>query len=101
MAATLRRTETGGLLLGVEAGGGEAVADAAAGAGVELECAGRLGVPQAVATARARRAAPAAPARIVFMPLRRCNALRGWTDGWFPGGPHQTSPGATRAGPDQ
>jgi hypothetical protein len=76
LAAKLRRTEAGGLLLGVEAGEGEGAADAAAGADVELEWAGRLEVPQAVATARARRTAPAAPARMVFMPLRRCNALR-------------------------
>jgi hypothetical protein len=24
---------------------------------------------------------------MVFMPLRRCNALRRWADGWFSGGP--------------
>jgi hypothetical protein len=42
LAAKLRRTEAGGLLLGVEAGEGEGAADAAAGADVELEWAGRL-----------------------------------------------------------
>jgi hypothetical protein len=27
---------------------------------------------------------------MMFMPLRRHSALRRWTDGWFPAGPHQT-----------
>jgi hypothetical protein len=83
LAAKLGRTEAGALLLGVEAGEGAAAADAAVEVGVELEVAGPLEVPQAVATAKARRAAPAPQARIVFIPLRRCNARRRWTDGWF------------------
>ena len=98
LAAKLGRTETGGLLLGIEVGEGEAAADAAVGVGVELECAGRLEVPQAVATARARRAAPVAPVRMVFMPLGRCNALRRWTDGWFP---RPAAPDLTGSHPSQ
>ena len=83
LAAKPGRTEVGGLLVGVEAGEGEAAADTVAGIGVEPECAGRLDVPQAVATARARRVAPVAAVRMAFMPLGRRNALRRWTDGWI------------------
>src|SRR6478752_6356446 len=84
LAAKPGRTEAGGLLAGVEAGEGEAAADAVAGIGVEPECAGRLDVSQAVATARARRTALAALVRMMFMSLGRRNAFRHWTDGWFP-----------------
>jgi hypothetical protein len=83
LAAKPGRTEADGLL-GVEAGEGEAAADAAAGGGVETECGDWLEVPQAVVRARARSAAPAVLARMMFMPLRRRNALRRWTDSSFP-----------------